>query len=108
MGLALAILANLGLLALVWLFVRWVGRLEGAATKANVPPARRRRNRVLVLVAMLPALLVGWAIATGHLAVAFAVLAVCVVLPPLIYVPLLVRQSRRSATMTPERPKRAG
>ena|SRR5690349_12184901 len=92
----LAVLVGIVLpIAIAWLSVRGLGRLTGRSRR-ELPPAQRWRIRLLMLVAMLPALAVGLAIVTGHIAIALAVLVACTFGPPLIYIPLYIRRARRA------------
>jgi hypothetical protein len=74
-----------------------VGRRFGLKTPSDLPPDQRRRLYLVMAGSVIPALAAGLAIASGHPGVGIAILVVIFVLPEFVWLPLVIRRSRRQA-----------
>jgi hypothetical protein len=63
----------------------------------RLTPAKRRHLTIMLTVVGVIALLVVWALGTGHVAIGIVVLLAVMVLPEFVLVPLRIKRARRKA-----------
>jgi hypothetical protein len=89
----------------IWLGLRLADRFTKSRRGPLSPRAKRIRS-IMVAFLFVYAMVVGWAFATGHAAIAIGVMVALVLLDPIVLIPLTIRRSRQRARE--QKPDRAG
>jgi hypothetical protein len=94
----LAVIVGIVLVALLLAFGLWLGERVSARLMPDreIDPATRRRFRVFIVLMFIPPAAAVWAIASGHAAVAIAILIATLVLPNFVTIALHIRRDRRA------------
>jgi H+/Cl- antiporter ClcA len=74
-----------------------LGPRVGLDMHPRLTPAKKRRLAIMLTITVAVALLIVWALGTGHTALGISVLLAVMILPEFVLIPMRITRSRRRA-----------